>query len=97
MSNLMKTEFFEENTNATRTTTRRTRKVNIRLLGNLREQKLHCVSGPGPQLQLGRPPTAGRKTPAVLIHPNQFLLQTTLATTLVARGRARKRCPDEKP
>ena len=78
MSNLMKIERMEENANkktfSNRTTTTRTREAKVQLHGKMQEQKMHCVSAPGPQLQLGRPPTAGRKIAAVLIHPNQFLL-----------------------
>ena len=61
----MKTVKMEENadkrTAATRITTRRAREMKIWLLRKLQEKKIHCVSTPGPQLQLGRPPTAGRK------------------------------------
>merc|ERR1711924_434768 len=46
----------------------------------------HCitVSAPSPQLQFGRPPTAGRKMAAVLVHlnPNQLLLQVSLVRIL---------------
>ena len=43
-------------------------------LGNCRSRKC-TVSAPAPQQQFGRPPTAGRKMAAILIHPNHFLLQ----------------------
>ena len=43
--------------------------MKIRLRGNLQEQKIQCVSARGPQLR------AGRKMAAVLIHPNDVLLQ----------------------
>ena len=51
--------------------------MEIGLLGNLQElqeHRIHSASAPGPQLQLGRPPRAGRKKAAVLIRPNHFLL-----------------------
>ena len=32
--------------------------------------EIQYVSAPSPQLQLGRPPRAGRKMVAILIHPN---------------------------
>ena len=53
----------EENVNkktfSTRTTTGRIREMKMRLPGKLQEQKMYRVSAPGPQLQFGRPPTAG--------------------------------------
>ena len=49
--------------------------MKIQLHGKLQEQKINYVSAPGPQLQLGRPPTAGRQMAAILIHPNQILPQ----------------------
>ena len=58
--------------------------MKIRLLGYLKEQKIHSVSAAGPLLQFGRPPTAGRKMAAVLVHlnPNQLLLQVSLVRIL---------------
>ena len=51
--------------------------MKIRLLGNLLEQKIRYVSAPGPQMQLGTPPRAGRKMAAVLIHVSKTKIENS--------------------
>ena len=58
--------------------------MKIQLLGNLLEQKIHKMSAPGPQMQLGTPPGASRKMAAMfLIHLKHILLQLLLQLSLV--------------
>ena len=53
--------------------------MKMRLLVNLLEQKIHYVSAPDPQMQLGTPPSGGRKMAAMYLnHLNQLRLQAEI-------------------